>query len=117
MYIFFYLFSQSKESEKSPLKREGEKIRNENSLEDKRTPLQPLDQSDKSKTEQPKESPVLPARRPPLLPTPTILTDLMKNTAIDQLLSTIRHGQTSQGLPNTSSMNTVPTPTQAESTR
>ncbi|XP_052127034.1 zinc finger CCCH domain-containing protein 4 isoform X3 [Frankliniella occidentalis] len=36
-------------------------------------------------------------RRPPLLPTPSTLTDLVKNTAIDQLLSTIRYGPTGSG--------------------
>lgn len=75
-----------------------------------------------------KENVVQPARRPPLLPTPTpllqtptpllptpnILTDLMKNTAIDKLLSTIRYGPPVSGLPNTTP---VTAPVQTENAR
>lgn len=48
-----------------------------------------------------KDHDVKPARRPPLLPTPTNLTDLVKNsTIVDQLLSTIRYGPTGAVLSN-----------------
>lgn len=56
-----------------------------------------------------------PARRPPLLPTPNILTDLMNNTAIDQLLSTIRYGPNGSVLP--ASPAAAPMPVQNENTR
>ncbi|XP_034254437.1 zinc finger CCCH domain-containing protein 13 isoform X3 [Thrips palmi] len=76
----------------------------------KEKPLSSIE--NETKNEEPQT--VLSGRRPPLLPTPSILTDLMKNTAIDQLLSTIRYGANGSVLPASSV--SVPTPVQAEIT-
>lgn len=74
---------------------------------DKRDQFFPSNENNPPKVQPETENVAQPARRPPLLPTPNILTDLMKNTAIDQLLSTIRHGPNGSVLPASSSAATM----------